>query len=201
MKQIIMFKGGSRCGKDTVAKKLAEKLSLDGKSIEIIPFAKELKEFVAKILKIDTETLDLYKNENKMISICIEDDPYRSVMATREFMIDVAKLLKNIDSDILTNMTLKSIMESESDYIIIPDLRFKREFDIIKSHFENSLCVEIVSDLERCGYDNHEYDLDLISSDVTFLNLKDRDLDENVTKLKEFIQYFQSDKYNVVIEN
>jgi hypothetical protein len=159
-KKVILINSGNRCGKDTAAELLASRISELGKSVEIYSFASGLKEDVAKLLGMTVEELDLLKNKNETITVG------NRTINTRSFIIEYSELVKSLTNKYFyANKGKEFVRNSKAEYIIIPDLRFKEEYEMF--NVENTFFITIDSDLEDCSGENYLKDF---MFDFTFKN-------------------------------
>lgn len=131
--KILLFNGLKRSGKDFTAKMTKEKLEELGYSVEIMSFAGALKEIVAELFGISLDDLDTFKNEPENFKVKIvnsQDD----ILMTHE--LDFRDILQRLGTNILkkhfgeniwVDIIIEKIEESTSDFILIPDFRFKCE--------------------------------------------------------------------------
>jgi len=145
-KTVLVLVSGDRCGKDTVALLIKKELL---KKVNIYPLARKLKTQVSELLNIDEETVDRYKNTKEPIIV----GDYKQTM--RDFLKRVATFTKKLVSKYFyVEDVYKSIVCSEADVYIIPDLRFKEEHEFITKEFKKSNLdvkfVKINSDLKNC---------------------------------------------------
>jgi len=147
-KKVILINSGNRCGKDTAAEILASRLKEFGKKVEIYSFASSLKKEVADFLGMTIEELDLLKNNNETITIG------NRTINTRDFIIEYSKHIKSLTNNYYYANKAKTFVRNvEADIIIIPDLRFKEEYETF--NVSNTFFIHIDSDLEDCSKENN----------------------------------------------
>jgi len=183
-KKVLMFISGERCGKDTITHMITNELKSDNFTVTSLAFAEELKKIVSNICDISLEGLEDLKVHNGYINVSSE---YTSRSRTaREFIIDISKYIRDtLGIDVLLNTTIRRILQTTEDIVIISDLRFKLEEDIIRSTFPNTIIVRIKSNLDSCDETTNPYELENIKEDIIFNNNKTED---NRPNYKEVIQ-------------
>lgn len=187
MKNIILINGKKRSGKDTTADFFVKK------GYTKSAFGTKLKEFSAKILNISLDELEKYKNNEQKINIDFKDLEERFFIELNKLQkeenysidrlnnydlktapffydnftkIDVRAFLQNINivkflfND--DNVWCKKI-DLSSDNIVISDLRFKHEFEYIKSLYHNITTIKVIG---KNYYNNdknsqHQSEIDL----------------------------------------
>ena len=178
---IILIGGKSRSGKSTLAHYMEEKYKEMGMSVVYSPYTKYLKEYIEEI------TEEKYTDQDKP----------RELLQTisREL---IKKKLGNVDFFINRQIEDIEFYSYFKDVILIPDVRFPREYDIIKEKYKNVVTIIVtrsnyLSDLteeqtkdvtETSLDDYHDTDYTIINTVDT--NLKDealkiiKDLEENI---------------------
>jgi hypothetical protein len=152
-KTTILINSGDRCGIDTTAELMKARLGEMGKSVKILSFAEPLKNDVADLIGITIEELDNLKNNSEEITIG------KRTMVTRDFILDYAKRIKKLAGDnYFVKEVVRKIVTSEEDIIIIPDLRFKVEYEYFNNS-ENVFFIKLLSDLKSCNVNNEVADL------------------------------------------
>jgi len=153
MKTIILLGYKKRAGKDTVAKMLKEKLP----NSEIIHFADALKEIIATTLDIDVEALDYFKNNNYELEWKYGSISFRKLL--QRFGTEAMKPI--FGNNVWARIVRQKIEDSNKDFIIIPDFRFKEEYEYLLTGFYNNLItVKVERDLNICE-DSHSSEKDL----------------------------------------
>lgn len=162
---IILISGKARSGKSTVAKMIEDFLK-DTQKIVVSPYTKYLKMYIEEIT--NTKITDTNKPRD---------------------------LLQKISSDLikkeLTNPNLLITRQLEDlevysyfmDIVIIPDVRFKEEIEIIKAKFKNVISVRVIrnnyqsdltaeqrNDITETALDNYDnYDYTIVNDGLTSL--------------------------------
>jgi hypothetical protein len=129
--EIILIGGKKRSGKDYFASLLQEELYKNEKTSCIISFADPLKEIISKTFDISLETLDEYKNRSMKVFVP-SDEFGKGIEEISNFRSIIQRLgteaMKPIfGDDVWTNILLKKAQESNVDFVIVPDFRFKVE--------------------------------------------------------------------------
>jgi len=125
MKQILLLSGYARSGKDSVANLLEEE-----HGYLRFAFADALKDMVA------TETgipVALFHSQQKDTVI-----PHSAPPTTyRDLLINIADKKRAVDPDIFSRLVGKQISESNAEYIVVSDWRYKREESFLRSFLES----------------------------------------------------------------
>jgi len=178
---VVGVTGYDRCGKDTIVNQIDKVLKLRGYKTDIRRLADPLKDFVSNLLRIDKHLLEKMKNDNKLICLGLD------IVTTRDFIINSATALRDtFGDDFFIEMVFKDL-DNDKIYLI-PDVRFKREAEYIKSL--NGLIIRLHSDLKTCGKNGKRYEVDEIKPDVNITN-KAGDFDflsNEVNKLVDFLE-------------
>ncbi len=126
MPKIILLSGCKRCGKDTVANRLMERLP---NSIKVA-FADPLREICSIAFGFNMEH---YGDDLKEVKV------EEWGMSPRDALIKVGTELfrKQIDPDIWVKATINRIKKSDAEYIFITDARFHNELEMVKNAFPN----------------------------------------------------------------
>lgn len=141
MMKVIMINGKKRSGKDTTATELQKALYSDGDGVvaEIKSFATPMKNIVATTLGVSLDDLEEFKNnptDYKLLTITKEFGPEVIIRET-----DYRQVLQNFGTEAMKPVfgehVWASLMIQEInklsvlgvDAVIIPDFRFKEEFD------------------------------------------------------------------------
>lgn len=132
MKKIIFLNGPPSCGKDTIANLLIEKYN--GVNLK---FAQPIRNAVCGLFDIEDSMLDKVKN-NK-----IENTSYR----IRDAMIDIGEnIIKSKISRDWFGITLLNTIKkyhTNVDLIVVSDLGFIREFEVIYNDLKDSYNIEL----------------------------------------------------------
>lgn len=127
--RIIAISGKASSGKDTLALILKEEL----KSLEIFPFAEELKRIACELWGISPEVMATYEGK----------------AAQREKLIQLGAAIRAIDEGTWVNLVIKKIKASNADYVIIPDLRFRDELYRLLLEFSDKVDLIRISASEN----------------------------------------------------
>jgi dephospho-CoA kinase len=130
MKKIILLNGPPGVGKDTIANILIEKYG--GVNLK---FTQPLRDSVCAIFGILDSELDFRKNR--------PIDPAKSNYRIRDAMIDIAEIVikPNVSKDWFANILLNKI--NDQDLIIISDLGFIRELEVIYASLKDTYEFEL----------------------------------------------------------
>jgi tRNA uridine 5-carbamoylmethylation protein Kti12 len=182
--KIIALKGKNGSGKSTVAAMLAKKLDEKGVSNKVLSFAEPLKKIVNYIYDdvIDFENRKEKENNRNLLETTA--DAIKSSFSFNPFAKEVLNSIYNFD----TELAMVDILREKQSVIIISDLRFKDELEVLGNWIEEELedeviVVEIDNPLTRNN--PSEYDLDLIKTDKTLIFGKDIEvqIDELLTNI------------------
>ena len=129
---IILIAGKARSGKNTVAEMLKEMYELNNKKVIISPFTKYLKKYIEEITgeKIDENNKPRELLQQLGVEIIKEKLGKYDMFINRE--ID--------DIDIYSYFF---------DVIIIPDVRFPKEIEILKDKYQNVMTIKVISSLDN----------------------------------------------------
>ena len=125
--RIVLISGKSRSGKDVTAKIIEEYLLKAGKRVLITHYADFLKEFCRvnygyRGIK-DADDRDILQHVGTDIVRKNNPDAWVNIMV---------ELLKGV--------------RTEFDFVLIPDVRFENEIDVIKRNFDDVFCIDIIRD-------------------------------------------------------
>lgn len=129
--RIVLISGKARSGKDTTAKIIEEYLLSAGKRVLVTHYADFLKEF------------------------CRVNYGYRGIKDTADRYIlqhvgtDIVRK-NNPDAWVNIMVELLKGVQTEFDFVLIPDVRFENEIDVMKKNFDGVFCLDIV----RNNFDN-----------------------------------------------
>lgn len=125
-KKIILISGCKRCGKDTVANRLMERIPNSAKFC----FADPLREICSIAFGFSPTH---YGDDLKEVKV----EEWN--MSPRDALIKVGTELfrKQVDPDIWVKSTINRIKQSSAQYIFITDARFHNELQMVKDAFPN----------------------------------------------------------------
>ena len=125
--RIVLISGKARSGKDTTAKIIEKYLLSIGKRALVIHYADFLKEFcrVNYGYRGIKDASDRYILQHVGTDIVRKNNPDTWVNI-------IVELLKGI--------------KTEFDFVLIPDVRFENEIDVIKRNFDDVFCIDIIRD-------------------------------------------------------
>jgi dephospho-CoA kinase len=170
--KIIALKGKNGSGKSTVAVMLAKKLDEKSISNKVLSFAEPLKKIVNYIYDdvIDFENRKEKENNRNLLETTA--DAIKSSFSFNPFAKEVLNSIYNFD----TELAMVDILREKQSVVIISDLRFKDELEVLGNWIEEELEDEvIVVEITNPLTDNNpsEYDLDLIKANKTLIFGKD----------------------------
>ncbi len=180
---IILIGGKARSGKSTIAHYIEEAFKERGKSVVISPYTKYLKLYIDEI----TETKMTDTDKPRDLLQKISSELIKKKLGKNDFFID--RQIEDIE-----------FYTYFKDIIIIPDVRFPREFEVIKEKFKNVISIlvaryDYLSDLTEeqqqditetslDDYENYDYKI----SNTVNTNLKEeslkivKDIEDNIVK-------------------
>ncbi|MGQ4893500.1 MAG: hypothetical protein ACP6IQ_02620 [Candidatus Njordarchaeia archaeon] len=126
---LVGIAGLAGSGKDTLAKMLKEGLETAyGYKVEIIPFAKRLKEMCIQYFGLTEH--QVYTQEGKQEYLEDYD------MTVREFLqkLGTDALRNQVHEDIHIKMFDKHLEDVNANIVIIPDVRFRNEYEYVKQY-------------------------------------------------------------------
>lgn len=164
---IILISGKARSGKSTVAKIIEDSLK-ENKKIVVSPYTKYLKMYIEEIT--NTKITDTNKPRDLLQKISSEL---------------IKKELTNPNLLITRQLEDLEIYSYFMDVVIIPDVRFKEELEIIKEKFKNVISIRVIRN-------NYQSDLtEEQKNDITETALDDYNnydyiiINDGITTLKE----------------
>lgn len=136
--KIIAIGHQKRVGKDTFAKMLQKQLG--EQNCIILSIAQPLKEIVADALGISLATLEDWKNEE----IKLKYKDYS--ISVRDILINFGngKMKEIFTKQVWIKQVVRRADASTAKYIIIPDFRFKEEFDFLTTFFYSVVTIKVV---------------------------------------------------------
>ena len=173
---IFLVAGKARSGKSTVGSIINNKYMSDGKKVITSPITKYLKKYIEEI----TGNVIDENNKPRELLQKISSDVIKKELGMSDFFIN--RMIEDI-----------KIYSYFFDVIIIPDVRFKEEIDIVKNNFnkvisigvrrinyESDLTKEEKNDITEVSLDNYNgYDYKIINDND--------DLVDDVTRILESI--------------
>lgn len=176
---IILICGRARSGKNTLAKYLEESYHSALKDVVISPYTKYLKYYIEQITgeKIDDD------NKPRDLLQQISSKIIKGELKNNSFFIN--RQIEDID-----------VYSYFTDVIIIPDVRFPREIDVIKEKYSNVVSVGItrqdyistltkeqLNDITETALNNyHDYDYEIENINKNDLKVKALEL---IAKIEE----------------
>lgn len=170
---IILIAGKARSGKSTLAKYIKEILELKEKKVIISPYTKYLKYYIEKI----TDTSITEENKPRDMLQKLSSDLIKKELGKENLFID--RQIEDIE-----------IYSYFADTIIIPDVRFPSEIEVIKNKFKKVYSIGVIredyqTDLtEEQQKDITETSLDSYKEyDYLIENKKETNLNEEAKKI------------------
>jgi adenosyl cobinamide kinase/adenosyl cobinamide phosphate guanylyltransferase len=199
MKTVVLLSGKMRSGKNTFADILIEELTKQSPNLTVKYdfFAKPVKDQCKEVFSTLTKYLNMVSSTYDIKELYTDEDNWY------EDKNEITRILlqtygteifrEKVDKNYWSNLMKRSIESSTNDVIIITDLRFKNEIEIIKSSLKfNTISVRIdrpelvVQDTEIHQHSS-EIDLDDYDGfDASILNTSFdalRDSSKDITKL------------------
>lgn len=156
MKKIILISAKAEHGKDTLAAYIKEKLEDKGEKVVIDRFAKYIKSYLKDYYGLDTTTKDEFTREKLQY-------------------LGTEKIKEQLNYKCFHALRLSQdfqIVSDDFDYFIVPDARFRDEFNYMKAMFPNecitvrvirhdfksSLTEEQLKHKSECDLDNAKFD-------------------------------------------
>ncbi len=164
MLYVFALSGASTSGKSTAADLLVENLKKNIINVNVIRigFADKVKEVAKELFNWDGDK-GMYYPKTGDTSSPIQNKG-------RQLLINVATLLKEIDLDVWAKYAIKRVYQEISELgaveaenfptvVVIDDLRFESEVEILDKYFKNLILVRIEKKVDRID-DESENDLD-----------------------------------------
>jgi hypothetical protein len=168
MKNLILINGLKRSGKDYSAELLREILG----DIGVVSFAAPMKEIIADTFDISLEALDDFKNNDTELFLSkaeLDGYSYNPLINFRVILqrFGTEAMKKQFGNDIWAVTGIKTAMEKENNWVIIPDFRFISEYEeAFKQSKDNNFKLNTI----------HIFNNDLPPAD---LHASERDLSDN----------------------
>jgi len=165
-RHFILIGYAKRSGKDTFAKYLSRYLP----NSEVKKFADPMKDIVADFMRISKHRLEEEKNYENPIF----DKDCNVLTNFRWLLQDFGsnKMKEYFGEDVWVNLLLKSLY-SKSQYVIIPDWRFKVEYSAIAKKYgkENVTTIKVTKkDIENNDSHKSETELHNFGFDIVVFN-------------------------------
>lgn len=170
--KIVLIGHKKRQGKDTFAKMLSEEAKRQNVAAEVLSFANPLKEIVADMLNVSTETLETMKNESPR---------YRELLQR----FGSGKMKEFFGLDVWRKMVEKEIEELALNgvkLVIIPDFRFPTEY------INTAVSINVVRDESECDPHISETALDGFNYQIVVHNTGTlQDLEDAAKRVFSFV--------------
>ena len=184
---IILIAGKKRSGKNYVANLLHKQI----KNSEIIAFADEMKKILAVTLDISLDDLDRLKSLEAPLYIK-DGDTYKSITNFRKVLqhFGTDAMQKSFGKNVWTDVILKKYFLDTAKTLIIPDLRFRHEFDNLKQLNPFTILVQGGN-----SKDDHISEHDLIDFKFDYIidNTKKCDISFEITDILGKIRCLNQD--------
>ena len=153
MSKIIMISGKARAGKDTLALALKKDLELKGKTVKIISLADDLKEKTRNVVKPFLKILNEEKNRIRRLvrsetglkvdfkEHTVSDFYDKKTDVSRGLITTCGKFTDLIDPNYYSKIVYEQTEDAE--YIIVPDLRFLKEYVFFRQRIPKELFFTI----------------------------------------------------------
>jgi dephospho-CoA kinase len=156
MTTVIMLSGWAGSGKDAAASILMDELGF-----QRFAFADPLKHDVARETGIPI---------NHFYEPSLKDKPYNMSITPRDHLIRHAAEARAKYPNIYANMIADTIQRSGSKRIVISDWRYRNEYDVIQTFFQQVIRVSITRPDVTQSSDPSEHDLDDQPMDIQINN-------------------------------
>ena len=186
---IILIAGKARSGKSTLAEHLKNEYEKQNKKVLISPYTKYLKEYIENITEKEIEE----KNKPRDLLQKLSSELIKKKLGYKDLFI------KRQIEDI-------NIYSYFKDIIIIPDVRFKEEIEIMKENFKDVVSIKIErkdfktdltleqqQDITEVSLDNYN------NFDYKILNQKETNLNKEAINLIQSIEERRKTMNNIVI--
>lgn len=137
---IITLSGKQGCGKTTISNILVKSI-FDRKLV--YPMASLLKNVVATVTKCKVSDLDNFKFKLKRSGYFVEQFGDIKELTYRECLLHFGKLLRFDNNNVFIDDAIATIANSTAKYIIIPDVRERRELKALID-FANENDMDII---------------------------------------------------------
>jgi len=149
MKHIIAITGKKFSGKTYLSNRLIDHFTKQKKTCEILSFATPLKNIMKEISMYSEDI----KNSECKIKMYTSIFGFQNIVDTPRRCLQIlgSDIIRSRDYDFFVRKMEKNIKSCESDYIIIDDLRFENEYNMLKDN--NALVLKVVK--ETIDNDTH----------------------------------------------
>ncbi len=168
---IILIAGKARSGKSTVAEYIRRELEDEHKDVIISPYTKYLKQYISDITKIEVTD----ENKPREMLQKLSSDLIKGKLGYHDFFI--RRQIEDIN-----------IYSYFMDYILVPDVRFPDEIEVIRNRFKNVKTIRVIReyyvsdlteaqkrDITEVALDDYD-DYDYIINNTDDINLEDESL-------------------------
>ena len=134
-----MISGKINHGKDYLADLLVQELIYRGHSAEKISTARVMKDMTCRFFNISQESLDVLKNTQEPVLL----PGNHGIFNFRTFLQRFGSIAKEIGGkQVWADTLLKDIQSSDSQFIIVPDLRYPYEYSTVNNSIKAlSVCI------------------------------------------------------------
>lgn len=125
MKNIYLFTGKARSGKNYIAEQFHKALTEQHKTVLELSFAYKLKLYISALFALTLEEVDKWK---------INEEPFTANGVTmreilQRFGTDIMR--KHVDKDFWIKFVATRIVNTDYNYYLITDYRFPNELDVV----------------------------------------------------------------------
>jgi hypothetical protein len=165
MKVLLGIIGKDRVGKDTCADEMLSYLKSQNLTGAKIPLALALKKDVQTLTDFSLEEIELYKTlPDKVIG----------KKSMREFLITYGnKMRAEQGGDYWAKKVIQLALNQNLDWLIVPDIRYKDEFEYLKTFAEENKIFSIFIKIEKANIESVPYEVDKLAEDILIKNDKD----------------------------
>ena len=180
--QIILIAGKARSGKNTVAKYLEEEFTNQKKKVVISPYTKYLKQYIEEITNTPIDD----NNKPRELLQKVSSELIKGQLKKEDFFI--RRQIEDIE-----------IYSYFMDIIIVPDVRFPSEIEVIKKNFPNVISIGVVrenyqsnltneqqNDITEIALDNyHDYDFKIKNTEKKTLEITVKQIIQKLSERRD----------------
>jgi len=175
---IIGITGNKQSGKDTSANYFIKKHNFIKLS-----FAQPLKEICKVLFDFNEEQVNGSKKEEIDEFWKVTPRSIMQFLGTEIFRNEISKIIPNIKENFWTKIMEQKILNNNNKHIVIPDVRFSNEVDLIRKF--NGIIIQIHRNTGIIDFHSSETELNKIIPDYIIEN--NDTIDELYKKLKYII--------------
>lgn len=181
-----MISGRAGAGKDYIANAFKIALENEGKTVDVLHFADNIKDMICTLFKISRDELDIYKNSIEAFTIKVTRG--NSVLHKTDFrellqLLGTEVIKPKFGEAVWAKMTLADIQMSKADYVLIPDWRFLIESSTLQDFGLVPIKLRIENLVQKNGLfyrhpsETELRDLDSDFFDFIYCNHKGKEVD------------------------